>query len=115
MPKIKITFHKEDPLFKIKLYTILNQTENDKEMFASVYRDPDFINKMLVETDNDVTRWINPLLTTASWIRIIYLLIKLRRLCSGRGYVKNSNNHHGESVGHFAADPKTKTCGSNSA
>jgi len=34
MPKIKITFHEGDPLFKIKLDTILNQTKNDKELFA---------------------------------------------------------------------------------
>jgi len=80
MPKIKITFHEEDPLFNIKLDTILNQTENDKERFASVYRDPDFINRMMVETDYDVTSLISLLVATASLIGIIYLFIKLRKL-----------------------------------
>jgi len=80
MPKIKLTFHEGDPLFNIKLDTILNQTGNDKEMFASVYRDPDFINNMLVETDNDLNSLISLLIATASLIGIIYLFIKLRKL-----------------------------------
>jgi len=80
MPKIKITFHEGDPLFNIKLDTVLNQTDNDKEMFALVYRDPDFINKMLVETDYDVTSLISLLVATASLIGIIYLFIKLQKL-----------------------------------
>jgi len=80
MPKIKITFHEGDPLFNIKLDAILNQTENYKELFASVYRDPDLINRMRVETDYEVTSLVSLLLATASLIGIIYLLIKLRKL-----------------------------------
>jgi len=80
MPKIKITFHEGDPIFNIKLDTILNQTENDKEMFASIYRDPDFINRMLVKTDYDVTSLVSLMVATTSLIGIIYLFIKLRKL-----------------------------------
>jgi len=49
-------------------------------MFASVYRDPDFINRMRVETDYDVTSLVCLLLATASLMGMIYLLIKLRKL-----------------------------------
>jgi len=49
-------------------------------MFASAYRDPDFLNKMLVETNNDVTSLISLLVATASLIGIIFPFIKLRKL-----------------------------------
>jgi len=80
MPKIKITFHEGDPLFNIKLDSLINQTENDQEMFASVYRDPEFINRIRNNDDYDVTGRIGIALATLGLIGIIYLLIKQRRL-----------------------------------
>jgi len=80
MPKIKITFHEGDPLFNIKLDTLLNQTENNKEMFASVYRDPEFIHKIRDNNKEDVTSWISMVLATVSLMGIIYLLIKQQKL-----------------------------------
>jgi len=77
MPKIKISFHEGDPLFKIKLNAILNQTENDKELFASVYRDPEFINRIQNTDEYDVTGLLGMALATLS---IIYLLIKQWKL-----------------------------------
>jgi len=50
VPKIKITFHEGNPLFNIKLDTILNQTNQDNELYTSVYRDPEFINKLRDKT-----------------------------------------------------------------
>jgi len=80
MPKIKIKFHKGDPLFNIKLNAILNQTENDKELFASVYRDPDFMNRIRDRNDYDVTSLLGMILATVSLMGIISLLIKQRKL-----------------------------------
>jgi len=80
MPKIKIKFHEGNPLFKIKLDAILNQTENDKELFASVYRDPKFINRIRNSSEYDVTSLLGMALATVSLIGIIYLLIKQRKL-----------------------------------
>jgi len=80
MPKIKIIFHEGDSLFKIKLDAILNQTENDKELFASVQRDPEFINRIRNSNEYDVTSLLGMALATFSLIGVIYLLIKLRKL-----------------------------------
>jgi len=75
MPKNKITF--DLILFKIKLEVILNQTENDKKLFASVYRDPELIiiNKIRHTNEYDVTSLLGMALATLSLIGIIYLLI----------------------------------------
>jgi len=80
MPKIKITFHEGDPLFNIRLDTLLNQTDSDKEVFASVYRDPEFINRFVKNTDYGVTEWACLAVALLSVIGIIYLLIKVRKL-----------------------------------
>jgi len=80
MPKIKIIFHEGDPLFNIKLDTILNKTEDDKELFASVYRDPEFMNKLRDTTEYDVTEIASLVPAILSTAGIIYLLIKVRQL-----------------------------------
>jgi len=89
MPKIKIIFHEGDPLFNIKLDTLLNQTEDDKEMFASVYRDPEFINRLKFNDDYDVTGRLGMALATLSLIGIIYLLIKQRKLMTAMIIIKS--------------------------
>jgi len=80
MPKIKITFHEGDPLFNKKLDTVLNQTDQDKELYASVYRDPEFINKLRVTTAYDVTELASLVPAILSITGIVYLLIKVRKL-----------------------------------
>jgi len=80
MPKIKIRFHEGDPLFNIKLDAVLNQTNSDKEVYASIYRDPEFINKLRDKMEYDVKNYLSLALATVSQIGIIYLHIKLRNL-----------------------------------
>jgi len=89
MPKIKIIFYEGDPLFNIKLDTLLNQTDNDKEMIASVYRDPDFINKLRLNDDSDITGRLGMGLAGLSLIGVIYLLIKQRRLMTAVIIIKS--------------------------
>jgi len=76
MPKIKITYHEGDPLFNIRQDTLLNQTDSDKAVFASVYRDPDFINRFVKNTEYGVTEWACLAMAILSFIGIIYLLKK---------------------------------------
>jgi len=80
MPKIKITFHEGDSLFNIKLDTVLNKTEKDKEFYASVYRDPEFINKLRETMGYDVTELVSLVPAILSITGIVYLLIKVRKL-----------------------------------
>jgi len=80
MPKIKITFHKGDPLFNIRLDTLLNQTDSGKEIFASIYRDPEFIHKFTKNSEYGVTEWACLAIAIMSFTGIIYLLIKVRKL-----------------------------------
>jgi len=77
MPRIKIIFHEADPLFNIKLDRVLNQTEQDQELYASVYRDPGFINSLRDKTDYGVAEIISLALATISLLGIIYLITRL--------------------------------------
>jgi len=49
-------------------------------MFASVYRDPEFINRIRDNNEYDVASWISMVLATVSLTGIIYLLTKQRKL-----------------------------------
>jgi len=80
MPKIKITLHKGDPLFNMKLDTIVNKTDQDKELYTSLYRDPEFINKLRENTGYDITELASLVPAVMSITGIIYLLIKVRKL-----------------------------------
>jgi len=58
----------------------LNQTDSDKEVFASVYRDPEFINRFVKNTELGVTEWAYLAVAIVCFTGIIYLLIKVRKL-----------------------------------
>jgi len=75
MPKIKIIFHERDLLFNIKLDTVLNQTEQDQELYASIYREPGIINSLRNKTEYDVPEIIGLALATISLLEIVYLFI----------------------------------------
>jgi len=58
-------------------------------MIASVYRDPDFINKLRFNNDSDITGRLSMGLAGLSLIGVIYLLIKQRKLMTAMIIMKS--------------------------